>query len=751
MIWQFLINSVQVDEPVGWIETNWSAQRHEVNHGIWFSTKADSYKWVGDAMVTLQTEYETNGADGVADLEINYDCGNGWESFYIGTFDFNTYRKTCGDMCYIEISVNPTTCVNKFLNRVNVDVDMESTIDLDGNAITPAALDTLILKSQNIVLENNTTNTGTQTTFANITAPPGSFNTYYNVFFNGLTQEEINIFNQYGFEQTIYSENGTNLDPNLIENFGFVQKLQIWQRTEDPLNCVDADATINFQIKGLFYYTPNTATAVISTKIRFAKFYISGYSGGAPEIVIQDYQFGVNNRTVIQGNTDVTAFDFVYSNTPFYYDADFLLIYFIVETSSNALNLWDFDASIFYDPVTYFNMELESACDDTTAEAIKLENAFCNLWENYLGSESPCSITCSLPPCLTDFHLTSGVKIRQVLTPAPAKIFLNWEKTFENIRKIFNVGYGFWDNETSFGVNTLDFWYSNTQILDLGSIREVKFTNATEYSFSNINVGYSKYEAEEYNGLDEINTTRKFRRNPNNINTDFDLVSDFIAAGYTWEITRRKLQAKTGTQDWRFDNDIFILHTYQDEVGTYPVQDNIDNPVNIISPTTRYNFLITPIRNLMRWFGSLGSPVPTITNANFTFQSGTGNYVAEGECTSECACDATAIAENETLTTDLFADATCYKPYWKTIYAEFDCPLSVSDWVVIKGDPYGKFAFSCGSESFEGHLIELDYNPNEGLGKFKLLLTLGAEHEPAILMEDSGYVLMEDGSYILLE
>jgi len=762
MIWKFYINSIEVDEPVGWADVTWSAQRNDETHVIWFSAKADSFKWIGDAFDALQTEYELNGGDGSATLEIAYSCDNGetFEQFFYGSFDFNTYRRVCGDMCYAECSANPANCVNKFLSRINTDVDMEATRDLDGNAFTPEPLDTITLVSQNIVLNNKARNADGEDAPAvggcHIGTSAGfyTFDAISSVFFPGETLEEWGVFNEYGYTPNcLFNEAGkfSFEDPANLES---VKLLNIYRPSSDPLNCITGDATIDFRIKGTFNWTPQY-DCTIKTRIRFDKFYISGYPTSAPRITMDLYTFGVDGRAVNAGMTNSTPFDYSFFLTPAYTnpDADFLLIYFYVEISKSTgggAGTCDPFENINYDPETFFTMTYESACDNTTTEAISVKNAVCNLWNSYIGTEE-CNVTCEVPACIEDIYLTSGLKIRQVTDPLPAKIFLNFEDMFKNLSKIFNLGYGFWDLEANFSINTLDFWYNNNILLDLGSVREVRFSHATGYSYAKINVGYTKYELEEVNGLDEMNTTRTYRRSPSTINTELDLLCNFISAGYTWELTRRKIQEKTGTQDYRYDNDIFILHTYQDKSGIYPVQNNISTPANIISPTTRYNFYLTPIRNLMRWFKSIAAVIPDVTNVDLVFQSGKGNYIGEGQMTGDCSCDGQVIAENETIKTTIYSDADCYQPEYYTLFAEFEAPLSISDWIAIRGQPYDKFSFSCNSQTYSGHLIELDFNPNEGIGKFKLLLSLGGPSGAAILMEDSGYVLQEDNSYILME
>ena len=507
MIWQFLINSIEVDEPVGWSDVSWSAQRNLDTHGVWFSVKADAFKFVGDAFTALNDEYELNGAEGVASFQINYSCDNGetFDTFFLATFDFNTYRRTCGDMCYAECSVNPTGCVNKFLNRINVDVDMESTVDLDGNAITPAALDNISLEPQELLFKNRATNstpTYWDSGIFSLDGTPGTDEFNIGLYFPDPTLEGWGVFNPYGaIGSLVFNTNYTTYEWFNMVNFPGVRELSIYQRDLDVLNCFDSDATINFRIKGNFLITEYTSGLTdVTITINFAKFYVSGYSTSAPYIVIDSYAVAPPFN-MLPGVTSGKPFDYIFSNTPAYTnpDADFLLIFFSVSVNRIGAST-GIQVQIDYAPETFFEMSYNSMCSPTTAEGIRLDNAFCNIWENYLGSEE-CGISCELPACLQNIHLTNGLKIRQVLTPQPARIFLNWEDTFKNLQKIFNIGYGFFDSESSFTVNSLDFWYAGNTVLNLGSAREVRFSNATGFAYGVINVGYSKYELEDVQSM----------------------------------------------------------------------------------------------------------------------------------------------------------------------------------------------------------------------------------------------------------
>jgi hypothetical protein len=101
-------------------------------------------------------------------------------------------------------------------------------------------------------------------------------------------------------------------------------------------------------------------------------------------------------------------------------------------------------------------------------------------------------------------------------------------------------------------------------------------------------------------------------------------MADIISAGYTIEITRRKNQAKTGTSDWRYDDDLFIINAIVEDDILYAYRGTTD-AANMYSPSTRMNLRLTPLRNLMRWFKSICAPTPLITNESLIFTSGTGN------------------------------------------------------------------------------------------------------------------------------
>jgi hypothetical protein len=165
MIWQFTITdstntNTIVDEPVGFTEMTYSVRRNLNHHGIFKSINTGSLKYVNDAFGILNTEYETNGADAKSTLKIEYKCAQDDEftTFFEGKFDFNTFNKICGKMCYIECQVIVSSCVDTFLSSVDTNIDLDATTSLNGDAITALYSQTLYIDGQDILLINSANN-----------------------------------------------------------------------------------------------------------------------------------------------------------------------------------------------------------------------------------------------------------------------------------------------------------------------------------------------------------------------------------------------------------------------------------------------------------------------------------------------------------------------------------------------------------------------------------------------------------------
>jgi hypothetical protein len=728
MIWQFSlvdINNIAVvvDEPVGWDGIACNFTRNLTHHGIFTNVTTNSFEWVEDAYDLLLAEYQMNGANGSMDLLIEYQCAEGdtLTTYFRGKFDFNTFERQCLDYCFIKCDVTATKCTDIFLSRMGQDVNVQSTQNFDGDAIAPMTFTTLNIEGQDIFVQNKADNDNGDN-FVGLTLD--SSNTTGTRYYDIPILLPNNPIIEFG------DWNVNNVSPSIvaknegIDNISFPMSgsdfsqyfnfIYLYQPAVD--DCV-SNIDYTWRTKGNFNITPNYNGFI---EITLRAIQVNPLTGPAISLGTVIIATGV---ALTNGVQTTIAFDETNSSsftngTPF----DFVAFYFHLEILKTTASALDQNViSIDYDSgsVNYFNMEANSACGETTTDSVSLPDLLEWLPTAYYSSECPqLQIESELRDCLARYSITKGSFLRNVIEPSVPQLFTSFEFMFDNCRKIFNIGWGFDNNETELLIGNINDFYLGSVVADVGLVNKATFTTAKDLIYGTITIGYNKWEAEEYNGLDEMNTERQYRRNINSNPSELDLMADIISAGYTIEVTRRKNQATTGTSDWRYDDDLFIINTFEDEGQLYAYRGTSD-AANIYSPNTRMNLRLTPVRNLMRWFKSLCAPTPTITNEQLIFTSGTGNYIAECRFADQCFIETGVVTENQTV---ISTDVVAPQPIWKTIYATFEAPLSMVQFEAIKTNVYGAIRFRCGNDLYLGNIVTLSHEPNTGLASFKLLL-----------------------------
>lgn len=730
MIWQFRLidsNNIStiVEEPVGWDGISCSFTRNMSHHGIFSNINTSDFEWVDTAYDLLLAEYNAQGANGNYQLLIEYECadGDGYTTYFQGKFDFNTLERQCLDYCFIKCSVTTTRCADIFLSRMGQDVNVLSTQNFDGETITPMSFNQLNIEGQDIFVQNKGNNDNGDNFAGLATDLSGTTGSRYYVIPILLPNNPIMEFGEFNVNNIspaiLYKADGVidwyafPITPDVIaEYFDFSYLYQ--PKTTD---CVD-NIDVSWRAKGNFNITPNYNGSV--TNLIIIAQQRNPFLNTFTDLGTVSVATGV---ALTNGVQTTIAFDETFSGsfnnlTPFDYVV-YIFKIIISKTTASALDQTTFGIDYDSGSVNYFNMEANSACGASVTDSVYLPNLLEWLPTAYLPTDCPTlAIEPNLRDCLERYSVTKGSMLRNVTEPSVPQLFTNYEFMFEQCRKIFNIGWGFNDNDTDLIIANIEEFYQGTIIADVGLVNKATFTTAKDLVYGTITIGYNKWEAEEYNGLDEMNTERQYRRNINSNPSELDLMSDIITAGYTIEVTRRKNQANTGTSDWRYDDDIFLINTFVDEGSLYAYRGASDT-ANIYSPSTRMNLRLTPVRSLMRWFKTLAGAQPTITNESLRFTSGTGNFIAESRFADQCFIETGVVSERQNV---ISTDVVTPQPIWKTIYATFDAPLTMVQFEAIKTNVYGAIRFRCGNDLYLGNIVTLSHEPNTGLASFKLLL-----------------------------
>jgi hypothetical protein len=722
MNWKFTIIESNLDEtdiiePIGWDGLTIALTRNFENHGIIKTIENTDFQFIEDAYVLLKSIYDTTGADSIAFLKVEYQCeAEAYQLLDTFKFDFNTYKRTCGDMCMIEIAVNANSCLNDFMVRMSQDIDLATTTDIDGNAITPLAEVDITLGGQDIVIRNRAVPDPSLTYQLSITLSTRNFDAfpaigwlYHSLALRVTEIQEIPAFNFLSPTGETFECATEQMDEQPNWETDEILAYTIWERDLENINltelCLERgyEFSLDVNISGTVVVQSTLDASITDIKYRLYELDVVNNI---------NLIYSVNMLTTsyaIPDDMTPVSIPFSYANYSPPSFANTRKLFVVFETTYGTPDGVNEDCKSMqfdwqYDAGSYVEMAINTSCPETTIKGVNLKDTFEFLPTALVGD---CYAVQCNDECMADHIITNGLKLRR--KPDTSNLFLSWENLFRNTSKIFNLGWGISGSDLI--IDKAKQFYQQNNTISLGAVDEVKISHAKEFLFGKVNVGYSKWESEEYNGLDEMNTMRKYSRQGSNSDKTLDLVSQFITAGYTIEITRRK---SPFSSDWRYDSDMFVINID----GTDAVQ-GVTSPTNIVSPSTRYNYRLTPIRNLLNWFNRLCLYSPQ----ELVFNSSNGNFIASGRMTGQCDLEDAAIAENDNIVTADFDVSANAAPYFLPIIYEFSIPLTMNKFMnEMLVDIYENiYSFECNDITFNGYLLTATYDPNQGMAKFTLL------------------------------
>jgi hypothetical protein len=323
--------------------------------------------------------------------------------------------------------------------------------------------------------------------------------------------------------------------------------------------------------------------------------------------------------------------------------------------------------------------------------------------------------------------ITKGIFIRGQENRIPdetAVMGVSMKSLWEGLNPIHNIGLGIEPDPARPGKNRIriekwNHFYSNEVILYCLGVDKIEMEAVPGEIFSVFEFGYQKWEAEQYNGLDELLTKRKYRTKITSVQNQLTQISNMIASGYAIEITRRE---GNSSKDWRYDNETFIICLKKSGSNLVVDLGNCINSANIYDPATLYNYRISPVRNALRWLNKILATYLSYTNGKIIFTDGNGNYFAEGELESTFGkLEAGVLKENQELSlADLSIQANGI-PILRPERVNFRYPLSAKEFKEIKAKPLGKIFYEGTSISGYGWIDTINYTPNEGVAQFKLI------------------------------
>ena len=225
--------------------------------------------------------------------------------------------------------------------------------------------------------------------------------------------------------------------------------------------------------------------------------------------------------------------------------------------------------------------------------AEKYTNECLKMFSRFFGRYDSLPYTHQLPSetptetwgCGGLLSLTNGLKIRNALNNDGNEYSLkvSMKDVFEAMKSVYNIGMGIEydefknDGSKLIRIEPYKYFYNDSVVFTATFPKKVEKRVNTNKYISLVDVGYSTWTTESTNGLNDVFTDRNYRTELSTVQNTYKAICEFIASDYAIEITRRKWGSITN--DWRYDNDTFIVMLEPD--GDDLKSETFDFPANV--------------------------------------------------------------------------------------------------------------------------------------------------------------------------
>ncbi len=725
MEWRFTIiepddNELIVDEPIGWDALSKVIRRDDDMHGVMFEFSENTLEFTHIACKMLSDYEKEFGVDADVKLKIEWSCdGVNWLEFFNGNFDFSRFEEKKGIGCSVKIGIDKSTNALLLKNREDVAVDLTSNKAYNGESILTdyPGLDIEMEIPAKAIKVMSRADGGTTRDISEDSEWDR---------FNPLA--DIRKYQIYpGFGKTTYSDipdtfffNETTLLAGGYANLPSDLNPVIDFQEFSQLKCSVTDVTLNYRFKG-------STTKLTSVHDMLYSFHIMKLPAGADPLDSSSYEEIKEVEMLLLAGSIVTMFDIADTQTITLEKGDKLFVYFFLMGFYDENNPF----TITFDNETFFDISLTSICEDSTAKVALINEAASRIIEHitdnqlkfksdYYGRTDSLPFASDADGCGSLRTITNGLYIRKATMQdgSNPKMQVSFKDLIESLIAVDAVGLDIEGNNVI--VEPIKHFYSDEVIFEADNVNEIVRTKRTDRIFNQANIGYDKWETEQYNGLDAIHTKRNYRLQIKNTRSKFEKYSKAIVDGYAIEVTRRKAGL---TEDWRYDNNMFWICCKRESGSFVAEKNNISSPQYLFSPATILNYRLSPIRNLMKWFHWIMQSVANYSSAtNLLFSGGDGNFVAEGLLNNGCIYEVSVLKENENLDESKFDEPEFAQPWIKPEKVTFKYPVSIQEFLEISSNKYGKIKYRANEfDAWEyGWISEIKYLPNDGIAEFNL-------------------------------
>ena len=586
-----------VDEPKDWVNFESELNRDFNSHGAVFQYTSGTIKlgFVGSGRDLLEAAFQNDGFDAVVTLTVDKrtDQYFAWENIFIGDAIFENREYT---QDYFMIDFEDSGFKQKLKNRLNTKVKLDTTVDLDGNTLTGS-------------LTYYTTQWDTISFFERWKA-------YWN------KSRSSTLFDTFNYSTTGTSSTIETAYAKLRFSFPTVEDLKEPQSMSFPsfdgTNLIevmlipDSDGTYTFETKMHFELDVTVTSYTGADTVTGDWFlYLTHTDSGGTSKGSSPYEIDTDTRYGATPQTFMFVVNDTYTQTGLsVVDGDKFSFYLVTNAKRvSATDTMDsaFEFRIYHDSyvdfayltaseqveVKYWLIHdvMERIIQILTGQANSLESSFLALTEHGAGTDG----------CGGLNMLTNGYQLRGKSN----QLEVSLKECLDHVIAEYGCGWGFKNVYGSYSMvaELMEYFYRDTQIIDLGSPDEIKEGDSyKENSFdpllvNNIKIGYSKYANDEDvdDNIQDFLTKAEYQTPVSSIEGSYSKISPFIASGRLIQAT---FNARlTPDKTWKYDENVFIVAGIRSAGSIVPENDEAFELITgIDDPSTAYNLRKAPVQ-----------------------------------------------------------------------------------------------------------------------------------------------------------
>lgn len=783
--WKFFLDGNEVEEPIGWDAIEFTAIRME-SHGIDqpFSTEVNFYDKGARYIKKIYDQYFINQPIEIQIISDTIVDGQPYEfNGFLNLAIYEEFNSCDTDTFSVKVGIIDDEFREQFKSRQDIEIDLSVDKDLNGDAIDSQVFDTIRMHKQDLYLvaQGGTT-------------PENNFGDYWKWnYIDGWSRDQFDdsrfasvipiIWQKNDFKAQFGSAIDYNGLPFTYNNAFFVNNQNVTRTINVSLSFI---YTIYFPVASAFGTGDPDGQTMNG---EFTLMVISGSNTIEQQITIH------NTPLVVYQNSSVINVPFSSTTTivvppgrrviacaqwgeqgGFKRYVDY---YYIPQ-------LWGYLEAIFLvRNVCASITEIYSGGYGSFCQTLTIEKYLRRIIYKLTGENNKLisdAFSQSNDGCYWNNALTNGLRIRNASTinsvtygcepPEVESVYqlkTTWKKTFEDLDRIFCLGWAFeWNGaEWKIRVEPREYFYQNVINNEFTNVAEVTQSVKVDLLSNNINLGFTdNWKNIATSGAWAIHTDRNYfianKAMNDNSSARLDIRSNIIAEGYAIEFSRRLINFTddSASSDRPNDYDIFIIWLNRNELTIDDVEDSeyaiegetglaIFNPGEVSMSSNRittsnsplnaiYNVYHTPARIAARWWKVLGMNTYGMVQPIMQYQVGqyqTSYSSAISDSVESCQQFPSnyLIAENSNIYA-LLLRITERDYLFKPIEIEFKYPQSLCDFLILADQqPYGKVRVESGSLIVSGYITNIANQPEDNSGgttSFKLLASNIADPEP---------------------